>query len=200
MAVDPALASYIEEEVARRVEERLAPLRAEIAAMGDRLGHAEERTVSNRATIVVFSGEMDNLMAAFIIATGAAAMGLDVSMYFTFWGLTALRKERRFAGKSLPEKMVAAMLPSGPGAVATSRLNMMGIGPQFFKLLMRQRHVSTLPDLVGTAREMGIKMVACQMSMGVMGVKPEELIDGISFGGVATYMEDASDSKLTLFI
>lgn len=190
----------IERAVDRIVGERLGALEAALASMKERVTAAERRGVSERATLVVFSGDMDKLMAAFIIASGAATMGLEVTMYFTFWGLTALKRTTIYAGKSIPEKMVAAMLPAGPDAVPSSRLNMMGIGPRFFKHIMGKNHVATLPDLIRTARELGVRVVACQMSMGVMGITKDELLDDIDYGGVATYMEDASDSKLTLFI
>lgn len=199
----PAVAgieAQIEQAVARAVEQRLGALEAAIATLQQRVASAERRGVSERATLVVFSGDMDKLMAAFIIASGAASMGLEVTMYFTFWGLTALKKTTIFSGKSVPEKMVSAMLPTGPDAVPSSRLNMLGIGPRFFKHIMGTNNVASLPDLIGTARELGVRLVACQMSMGVMGIKTAELLDDIDYGGVATYMEDASDSKVTLFI
>ena len=185
-----------EQDVAARV----AALEEAVAALTARVAAAERRGVSDRATIVVFSGDMDKLMAAFIIASGAATMGLDVTMYFTFFGLTALQRTTTYGGKTVPEMMVAAMLPSGPATAPSSRLNMLGMGPLFFKHIMRTNNVATLEDLIRTARELGVKLVACQMSMGVMGIKEAELLDDIAYGGVATYMEDASDSKVTLFI
>jgi len=180
----------VEELIDQKLEEALGDLRARI----------EEARVSDRATLVVFSGDMDKLMAAFIIATGAAAMGLEVSMYFTFWGLTAVKKTPIFKGKSIPERMMAAMLPSGPRHVGTSKMNMLGMGPLFFKMMMKKKNVETLPDLISLARELGVRMVACQMSMDVTGIQREELMDGLDYGGVATYLGDASDSKVTLFI
>ncbi|MDA9778425.1 DsrE/DsrF/DrsH-like family protein [Rubripirellula sp.] len=154
----------------------------------------------DRATIVAFSGEMDTLFAACTIASGAAAMGMEVSMYFTFWGLNAIRTGRSFKGKSLGEKMVAFMMPGGPASVPTSRMNMAGMGPLFFKHLMKQRNVEKLPNLVELIQELGVRMIACETSMMVMGVKREELLEGVEFGGVATYLEDAAKSKITLFI
>lgn len=154
----------------------------------------------DRATIVAFSGEMDTLFAACTIASGAAAMGMEVSMYFTFWGLNAIRTGRSFKSKSLGEKMVAFMMPGGPASVPTSRMNMAGMGPLFFKHLMKQRNVEKLPNLVELIQELGVRMIACETSMMVMGVKREELLEGVEFGGVATYLEDAAKSKITLFI
>ncbi|MDH5671224.1 MAG: DsrE/DsrF/DrsH-like family protein [Myxococcales bacterium] len=192
-AADPKTLAYIDAYVEDALGERLK-------ALDQRIEELAEGQLSDRATIVVFSGDFDRLMAAFIIATGAVAMGFEVSMYFTFWGLTALKKETRYKGKGILEKMVSVNLPGGPDSVGTSKMNMMGMGPLFFKALMKKNHVETLPDMIDLAREMEVRMVACQMSMGVMGIEKEELIDGIDYGGVATYLGDGTDSKITLFI
>jgi peroxiredoxin family protein len=176
-----------------RVENQLAELRQQVANGG---GNVPE----DRVTLVVFSGEMDPLFAAFTIAAGAAAMGMQVSMFFTFWGLNAVRVGRRFQGKTLGEKMVAAMLPSGPDKVGTSRMNMGGFGPAFFQALMRQRGVESVPGMIDLVAEMGVRMIACETSMKVMGVARDELRPGLNFGGVATFLEDASRSKISLFI
>lgn len=200
IATDPLWEKRLEELVERKVAERFDRLQASIDQALGQLRAAPAAPLADRATLVVFSGDMDRLLAAFVIATGAAAMAMDVSMYFTFWGLTALKKTTSFAGKSLPEKLIAAMLPSGPSRVGTSRLNMLGLGPVFFKMMMQKNHVETLPDLIALARELGVRLIACQMSMGVMGIRKEELIDGLDYGGVGTYLGDASDSKITLFI
>lgn len=198
--IDPQIAAYLESLVDRKLEERFAGIDQQLAELTERVGSVEEDAIAQRATLVVFSGDFDRLMAAFIIGTGAVAMGLEVSMFFTFWGLTALKKQTLLSGKTLPEKMVSMMLPGGAASVGTSRMNMMGMGPAFFKLLMKRNNVQTLPELIDLAREMEVRMVACQMSMGVMGIKEEELIDGIEYGGVATYLGDSTDSRLTLFI
>ncbi|MFM7320958.1 MAG: DsrE/DsrF/DrsH-like family protein [Armatimonadota bacterium] len=177
------------------LESRVAELERQCKALAERTGGQEER-----CTIVAFSGEMDNLLACFNIACGAAAMGLEVEIFFTFWGLNALRRGRTFRGKSIGERMVAMMMPRSSRTLATSRLNMGGAGPVFFKYLMGRRGVSDLPTLVETARELGVRFVACEMSMGVMGIAREELIEGIDFGGAATYLDSAARSKVTLFI
>ena len=99
-----------------------------------------------------------------------------------------------------PDVPVAAMLPAGPASVPTSRMNMAGIGPIFFKHLMQQRNVQSLPEMVKLIQELGVRIVACEMSLGVMGITREELLPGIDYGGVATYLADAAKSKITLFI
>jgi peroxiredoxin family protein len=149
---------------------------------------------------VVFSGELDKLLASFIIATGAASMGLQVSMFFTFWGIVALKKTTVYGKKSLLQRLFAALLPSGPEGAGTSRMNWFGLGPCLFKKMMRDHQVEPLAGLIGKARELGVNMVACRMSMDLLGVTEAELIDGVEYGGVAGYLRDASDSRLSLFV
>jgi peroxiredoxin family protein len=127
-------------------------------------------------------------------------MEMEVSMFFTLWGLAAVKRKAQYQGKPLTEKMMAAVLPSGPHRVGTSRMNMLGLGPAFLRMMMGKKKVPSLRELIELAGEMEVSMVACEMSMGVMGIKREELIDGLEYGGVAAYLGDASDSKITLFI
>jgi peroxiredoxin family protein len=197
--VDPAMLNYIDKAVTTKVTEKFDVLQTQIEQALKNCCSDKSQT-RNRATVVVFSSDMDKLIAAFIIATGAAAMGMDVSMYFTFWGLAALKKKTVLKGKSITEKLIGIMLPSGPAHVGTSKMNMLGMGAAFFKYVMKKKNVETLPDLIALAGEMDIRMVGCQMSMEVMGITKEELIDGLDYGGVTTYLADASDSKITLFI
>lgn len=194
------LEALIEQAVERKVAERLGHLEEQVQQAITRLGAVEKSVQAERATLLVFSGEFDKLMSAFIVATGAVAMGMEVSMYFTFWGLTALKKATIFKGKPMAEKMIAGMLPADAVSAPTSRMNMMGIGPKFFQRQMAHKNVETLPGMIALAQELGIKMIACQMAMDVMGVTADELLDGIEFGGVATYLGEAIDSKVTLFI
>ena len=197
---DESLETYIEEMVERKVAGRFADLESSVERTLAQVRSAPAATVSDRATILVFSGELDRLLTAFIVATGAAAMGMQATMYFTFWGITALKKTTLFSNKSVPEKLLGAMLPSSAETVGTSRLNMLGMGPALFKHMMSKNHVETLPDLIQLARDLDVRLIACQMTMGVMGIRRDELIDGLDYGGVGTYLGDASDSKLTLCI
>ncbi len=157
---------------------------------------------TTKKTIVVFSGDMDKVLAAFVIANGAAAMGDDVTMFFTFWGLNALRKPEKVktAGKSFLQKMFATMMPRGPGKLHLSTMNFGGMGPNLMKRVMHQQNVQSLEDLIATAREQGIKMEACTMSMDVMGLKQEELIEGLEFVGVASYLAEADEANVNLFV
>jgi peroxiredoxin family protein len=190
----------IQKLIATEVDSRMSEFSKTLESIQGKLGSLSSEVQEDRATLVVFSGEMDTLFAACTIASGAAAMGMEVSMFFTFWGLNAIRVGKSLKGKSIGEKMVACMLPGGPASVPTSRMNMAGMGPMFFKYLMKQRNVESLPNLVELIQEMGVRMVACETSMTVMGVKRDELVAGVEFGGVATYLEDAAKSKITLFV
>jgi len=171
--------------------------------MTDETSQREVDTVSTtNKTIIVFSGEFDKVVAAFIIANGAAAMDDDVTMFFTFWGLNALRRPQKVAttGKTPLQKAFAAMMPRGPGRLALSHMNFAGAGPTMMKRVMRQQKVMPLEDLIASAREQGVKMVACTMSMDVMGLRAEELIDGLEYAGVASYLTDADEASVNLFI
>ena len=197
--IDAALVAAIDARIDERVGDRLDGIEAQIAAAFQSARQSPKGQL-DRATLVVFSGDMDRMMSAFIIANGAAAMGFEVSMYFTFWGLVALKKETLYRGKPLDQKLVTAMLPDGPQSAGPSKMAFGGAGGAFFRRLMAKHHVASLPELIDTAVEMGVKMVACRMAMGVMGITDEELREGIEYGGVGTYLGDALDSKLTLFI
>ena len=162
----------------------------------------DDTVVTTRKTIIVFSGEFDKVMAAFIIANGAAAMDDDVTMFFTFWGLNALRRTEKVAtsGKSSWQKVFSAMMPRGPGRLRLSHMNFAGAGPKLMQRMMRQEKVMPLHDLIASAREQGVKMIACSMSMDIMGLRPEELIDGLEYAGVASYLGDADEANVNLFI
>ena len=162
----------------------------------------DDTVVTTRKTIIVFSGEFDKVMAAFIIANGAAAMDDDVTMFFTFWGLNALRRTEKVAtsGKSSLQKVFSAMMPRGPGRLRLSHMNFAGAGPKLMQRMMRQEKVMPLDDLIASAREQGVKMIVCSMSMDIMGLRPEELIDGLEYAGVASYLGDADEANVNLFI
>ena len=155
----------------------------------------------NGSTMVVFSGDLDKAIASFIIATGAASMGKEVTMFFTFWGLNVLKKkDRPKVKKNVVEKMFDFMLPSNPGKLPLSKMNMGGMGPKMIKYIMKKNNVDTLEQLIENAIKMNVKVVACAMSMDLMGIKKEELIDGVEVAGVASYLGAADESGLNLFI
>lgn len=152
-------------------------------------------------TMVVFDGDMDKAMAAFIIANGAAAMGSQVTMFFTFWGLNVLRKGQRIkVKKGFMEKMFGMMMPRGVDKLKISRMNMAGMGTVMMKKVMRKKNVSSLQELMESAMKNGVRIVACTMSMDVMGITKEELVDGIEYAGVASYLGAADEANVNLFI
>ncbi len=153
------------------------------------------------AAIVVFSNDFDRAMAAFILANGLSAAGMKVSMFFTFWGLSVLRKNPAPAvKKDFVSRMFGFMLPKGPEQLALSKLNMMGMGSAMMKSVMNRKHVLSLPELIRSARETGVRFVACDMAMDVMGITREELNDVDEVAGVATFAELVKSSGTTLFI
>lgn len=151
-------------------------------------------------TIVVFSNDLDKALAAFIIANGAKASGYDVTLFFTFWGLNILRKENVNVKKSFIDKMFGFMMPKGADKLTLSKMNMGGVGSMMMKWVMKNKNISTLKELITQAQANGVKFIACQMSMDVMGIKKEELIDGVEIGGVAKYIAESSNSNSNLFI
>ena len=173
-------------------------LRPDVA---DKILKTPERTEKNGKTIIVFDGDMDKVLASFIIANGALAMGRPVTMFFTFWGLTALRKTQKPpVKKNLTEKMFGMMLPRGSQKLKLSKMNMGGIGTAMMKGIMKDKNIDSLEDLMKKAMEAGVRIIACSMSMDVMGIHKEELIDGVEIGGVGTYLGEAEESNVNLFI
>ncbi len=153
------------------------------------------------STMVVFSGDLDKALATMIIANGAKAMGKDVTLFFTFWGLNILRKHEKVSvKKSWSEAMFGKMMPRGSKNLKLSKMNMAGAGTMMMHREMGQKNVNTLDELIQSALDSGIKFVACTMSMDIMGIKEEELIDGVDFGGVASYLGAADESNHNLFI
>ncbi len=184
--------------IAAEVRQQVSLLREELRREVEEL---RERTPENRAAIVVFSGDLDRVLAAFVLATGAAAAGLDTSMFFTFWGLSVLKKKGSKPGpKTIKERMFAMMTPSGSEALGTSKLNFFGAGAVMLRGMMKDKGIASLEELAALARDLGVRMTACTMSMDAMGVSKEELTDGLEFGGVATFMADATRARVSLFV
>jgi peroxiredoxin family protein len=180
----------------QNLETQFKELKAQVDAMS-------KKTVDNKLSMVVFSGDLDKALAAFIIATGAVAMGMDAVMFFTFWGTTILRdKKKKVGGKDVMGKMFGTMLPSGSGDVKLSSMNMGGMGTAMMKSLMKKKNVASLEEMVALAEELGVRIYVCEMSMDLMGFKREEFIDykDLGFAGVATFLQEAANSKVQLFI
>ena len=154
---------------------------------------AQQAGAENK-TIVVFSDDLDKALASFVIANGAASTGKKVSMFFTFWGLNVIKKSQKPAvEKDIWGRMFSWMLPSDSKALKLSQMNMMGIGSKMMRFLMKKKKIDSLESLIAQAREQGVEFIACTMSMDVMGVKKEELLDDVTLGGVATYLERTED-------
>jgi NADPH-dependent 2,4-dienoyl-CoA reductase/sulfur reductase-like enzyme/peroxiredoxin family protein/rhodanese-related sulfurtransferase/TusA-related sulfurtransferase len=155
----------------------------------------------DKKTMVIFSNDLDKMMAAFIIANGALSMGSKITMFFTFWGLNILRKNRSVpVSKSIVERMFCMMMPRGSAKTKLSKMNMAGMGTFMMRKVMKRKNVYSLEELIEQARENGVKFVACTMSMDIMGIKKEELIDGIEYGGVAAYLQRADEAGYNIFI
>lgn len=156
---------------------------------------------SNGSSMVVFSGDLDKAIASFIIANGAASSGKKVTMFFTFWGLNVIRKPERIPlPKSMIARMFGNMMPRGSKKLSLSKMNMLGLGTKMIRGIMTDKNISSLEELIETAVQQGVELVACQMSMDVMGITKEELIDGVKIGGVGYYLGKADQSSINLFI
>ncbi|WP_114570898.1 DsrE/DsrF/DrsH-like family protein [Exiguobacterium flavidum] len=156
---------------------------------------------TKKTTIVLFSGDYDKTMAAYIIANGAAAYDHEVTIFHTFWGLNALRKDEELKpDKTFMENMFSKMMPRGADKMGLSKMNFAGMGPKMIKNVMKKHNAMPLPDLIEMAKEQDIKLVACTMTMDLLGLRQEELHDGIEYAGVAAYLADAQDGNVNLFI
>jgi len=155
-----------------------------------------------KATIVVFSGDLDKVYAAFIIATTAASMHKDVSMYFTFWGLNVLRKKKfLFGAPRFKQKIFSLMNRGGAENLPLSKFHFLGIGTLFMKLLMKQYKVYRISEMIKIAKDMNVKMIACTTTIGVMGLSKEDFIPEVDeLAGASTYLSRAFDGKVNLFI
>lgn len=163
----------------------------------------EAKPTPEGMSMVVFSGDLDKALAAFIIANGAATMDVPVTMFFTFWGLNILRRSGPVPtreSKTTIEKMFGWMMPRGATKLKLSQMNMAGLGTRMIKKEMAKKNVIDLPRLIQTAQDQGVRLVACTMTMELMGVKKAELIDGLDYGGVASFVHSADTSRSTLFI
>jgi len=171
------------------------------SSAADSAALAQIASMKKHKSMVVFSGDFDKVMASLIIANGAAAMGSKVTMFFTFWGLSALRKPQNVkVSKNLIEKMFGWMMPRGADKLTLSKMNMGGMGLAMIKGIMKRKNVTPLPELIQAAQKAGVTLVACTMSMDLMGIKKEELLDGVEYAGVGAYLDSAESGNVNLFI
>lgn len=205
--------SAVHSLVSPNVESRLAALESEMrllaqatAEQGSRLDATTELVRGSgqqeKLSLIVFSGSLDRLIAAFVLATGAAAMGMQVSMFFTFWGTAALRREQVQVKKNLLERMFGWMLPKGVKKLPLSQMNMAGGGPAMIRYVMKKNGVASVEEMIELSKELGVELNVCSMSMDLLGMKADELIDypGRSFCGVAKFLETAAPGKITMFL
>ncbi len=188
----------IDQYLESKLDEQKLSYEEKITSLEKRIKSLEDFQPLDKATILLTSHELDKLLPAFIIANAAASFGMEVTLFCTLWGINGLKQKSLYAGKNIKEKMLTFMLPASPKKVSISRLNMLGIGKAMMISMMKDRNVETLPDLIDLAEELDVEMVACQMTMGIMGIKKEELREHVTYGGVAAYIEDAAESKITL--
>ena len=195
------------------LEARLAALETEVKSLaqaalqhGARLDATAElvkgSSQQEKLSLIVFSGSLDRLIAAFVLATGAAAMGMQVSMFFTFWGTAALRRENVHVKKNLLERMFGWMLHKGVKKLPLSQMNMAGGGPAMIRYVMKKNGVASVEDMIELSKELGVELNVCTMSMDLLGMKPDELIDypNKSYCGVAKFLETAAPGKITMFL
>jgi len=180
----------------QQLQEQLDALRKEFAGV--------KRSVQeDKLSMVLFSGDLDKALAALIIATGSVAMGMEAVIFLTFWGTPLFRKpDKTVTGKDLMSSMFGWMLPKGAGKATLSKMNMGGMGTTMLKDLMKKKNVASLPEMIDMAGQLGVKVYICEMSMDLMGFKREEMIDypDLKYAGVATFLAEAKNSKVQLFL
>jgi len=175
----------------------------QVAELEEKIKQLQSRQAKDQISIIAFSGDLDKMLAAMIIATGARAMDTEVKMFFTFWATAMLRdKNKTGKGKDILSKMFGFMLPKGTTKLKLSKLNMGGMGTAILKSLMKKKRVSSLEELLAVAGELGVEINVCEMSMDLMGFKREEMIDypHLNYVGVGSYLSDADESRVQLFI
>jgi peroxiredoxin family protein len=191
------------ESVIQPQDVSLQQIEEQLAALKSRIDVLDKKATEPKVAAIVFSGDLDKVLASFVIATGAVAMGMEAVMFFTFWGTPVLRdKNKSVGGKDTMGKMFGTMLPKGTSEVKLSKMNMGGMGTAMMKSLMKKKNVATLEQMLEMAEELGVKIFVCEMSMDLMGFKREEMIayKDLTFCGVAKFLEEANNSRITLFI
>jgi len=183
-------------------EVTLEMLQKQVDVLTKKVGKLEKNR-KDQLAIAVVSGDLDKVLAAMVISLAAVAMDTQVKLFFSFWSLSALRDPKKSPkGKDFISKMFGIMLPKGKDKLALSNMNMVGMGPMMIKMLMKKQNVMSLGEMFKQAGELGVEITVCEMSMGLMGFKKEEFIDypNLRFAGAATFVADAGESSMQLFI
>ena len=186
----------------QELQDQIKKLQYQIEALNTKVSVLESSR-KDQLSIAVVSGDLDKILAAMVISIAAAAMDTQVKLFFSFWALSALRaKNKKASGKDFISKMFGMMLPKGKDKLSLSKMNMCGMGPVMIKYLMKKQNVFSLDQMFEEAGVLGIEIVVCEMSMGLMGFKKEEMIDypHLSYAGAATFVCDAGESSMQLFI
>ncbi len=184
------------------IEEKIKALQAQVTELQSKVTDIEN-THKDQLSMVIMSGDMDKILAAMVIAVGAAAMDTEVKLFFTFWSIAALRdSKKKVSGRNFISKMFGMMLPKGRNNLKLSKMNMWGYGPKIIRKLMKKQNVFSLDEFFQQAADLGIEIVICEMSMNLMGFKKEEMINypNLGYAGVATFLADANESRIQLFI
>ena len=193
-------------QAAQKMEEQMSGMQDQmemLTKLQNQVDTLSKNAPENKLSMIVFSGDLDKILASFVIATGAVAMGMEVVMFFTFWGTPVLRDKKKSGGKKdLMGTMFGAMLPKGSCSVKLSKMNMGGMGTAMMKSLMKKKNVASLEQMIELAAELGVHIYVCEMSMDLMGFKHEEMIEypDMEFCGVAKFLDEAMGSKIQLFI
>jgi peroxiredoxin family protein len=175
--------------------------RAALEELGRRVDRLAQNAPEDRLSLVVFSGDLDRQLAAFVMATGAAASGMHVSMFFTFWGIGALRRPARVK-KDFWGRVFGLLLPAGASRLPLSQMNLGGVGPVVMRHLMRKKGVCSLEELIATAAELDVNINVCTMSMELLGLERDEIVEYPQLGycGAASFVDIAARSRTTLFL
>jgi len=183
-------------------EVTLEMLQKQVDELTNKVAYLENNR-KDQLSMAIVSGDMDKILAAMVISLAAAAMDTQVKLFFSFWSLSALRDPKKSPkGKDFISKMFGIMLPNGKDKLSLSNMNMVGMGPMMIKMLMKKQNVMSLGEMFKQAGELGVEITICEMSMGLMGFKKEEFIDypHLSYAGAATFVADAGESSIQLFI
>lgn len=192
----PRIDKSIDEDKITDIADRVTRLEGQVS----KLQESPAQDIEDRLAMVVFSGDLDKSIAAFIIATGAAAMGFEVSMFFTFWGINIIKNDRQYARKNILEKGFTAMMPGSSKALPLTQMNYFGVGAKLIRNVMDKHGIASLEELIAVAKDLEVRLVACDMSQELLGIGDDELMDGLDHGDVATFLADASRSKATIII
>ena len=188
--------SEFESKDLKALFERVEQLEQQVTGLVE----SPSQDIEDRLAMVIFSGDLDKAIAAFIIASGAAALGLEVSMFFTFWGINIIKKERQYQDKNLLEKGFTAMMPKNSKNLPLSQMNYFGMGTKLIRKVMKEKGIASIEELIKVSQELGVRLVSCTMSQELLGINKKELMEGTEDGDVATFLGDTSRAKATIFI